>query len=83
MFGFIKKCFFTGLGFLWALTSVNSLSCISMKKQECKAWLQIFNVNSNEPCFILSVLKQVNVVVVATISMIYMQNCVFFILLKF
>ena len=36
MFEFVKKCFFTGLPFLLILTKVNSLSCISMKNQECK-----------------------------------------------
>ena len=39
MFGFIKKCFFTGLTFL------------SMNNQECKVRPQIVNVNSDEPVF--------------------------------
>ena len=71
MFGFIKKCFFTGLTFLLTLTSVQSLSCISMNNQECK-----------NLCFFLLVLKQVNAVVVLTISIIRMQNCAFLMLLK-
>ena len=49
--GFIKKCFFTGLTFLSALMSVNSLICILMNNQECKVRPQIVNVNSNEPVF--------------------------------
>ena len=48
---FIKKCFFTGLTFLSALMSVNSLSCISMNNQECKVTPQIINVSSDEPVF--------------------------------
>ena len=48
---FIKKCFFTGLTFLSALVSVNSLSCISMNNQECKVTPQIINVSSDEPVF--------------------------------
>ena len=51
MFGFIKKCFFTGLTFLSTLTSGNLLGCISMNNQECKVRLQIVNVNSDEPVF--------------------------------
>ena len=51
MFGFIKKCFSTGLAFLSTLTSVNLLSCISMNNQECKVRPQIVNVNSDEPVF--------------------------------
>ena len=51
MFGFIKKCFFTGLAFLSTLTSVNLLSCISMNNQECKVRPQIVNVNSKKPVF--------------------------------
>ena len=56
MFGFIKKCFFTGLIFLSTLTGVNSLNtiplcCISMNNQECKVRPQIFNVNGDDPVF--------------------------------
>ena len=80
MFGFIKKVFFTGLIFLLTLTNVNSLSYISMNNQKCKVRPQIVNVNSDEPVFYLLVLKQVNAVVVATISIIHMQNCVFLML---
>ena len=51
MLGFIKKCFFTGLTFLSALTSVNMLSRISMNNQECKVRPQIVNVNGDDPVF--------------------------------
>ena len=51
MFGFIKRCSFTGLTFLSTLISVNLLSCISMNNQECKVRPQIVNVNSDEPVF--------------------------------
>ena len=48
-----------------------------MKNQECKVRPEIINVNSNEPVFILLVLKQVNVAVVVIILMIHMQKYVF------
>ena len=51
-----------------------------MNNQECKVRPEIVNANSDE--FILLVLKQVNTVVLGIISMIYMQNCVFLMLLK-
>ena len=83
MLGFIKRCFFTRLAFLSTLTTVNSLNCISMNNQECKERLQIVNVNSEKPViFPFSILKQVNAVIVVTLSIIHMQNCVFLMLLK-
>ena len=51
MFGFIKKCFLTGLTFLSNLTSINLLSCISLNNQEYKVGPQIVNVNGNDPVF--------------------------------
>ena len=48
MFGFIKKCFFTGLAFLSTSTSINLLSCISMNNQECKVRPQFFSLNRDE-----------------------------------
>ena len=84
MFEFIKKVFFTGLTIL---TSVNPLTatplkCISMNIQECKVKPQFVNLNRDEPvCFFL-VLKQVNAIVVATISIIHTQNWVFLMLLE-
>ena len=47
MFRFIKKVFFVGLTILSSFMSVNSLSCISMNNQACKARPEIINVNSN------------------------------------
>ena len=64
------------------LSSVNPLKCIPINNEECKVRPQIVNVNSKEPVFFLLTLKQVNAVVVVTISMIHMQNCVFLLLLK-
>ena len=77
MFGFTKRCFFTGLVFLSTLTSVNSLSFISMTNQECKVRPQIVIFNGDNPIFFPLVLKQVNAVVVVTMQIIFMQNCVF------
>ena len=65
MFRLIKRCLFTDLEFL---TGVNSLNCVSMSNQKCEKRQQIVNVN-----------KQVNIVILATISIIHAQNCVFLI----
>ena len=51
MFGFAKKMFFTGSTILTSFTSTNSLSCISMNNQECKARPQVVNINGDEPLF--------------------------------
>ena len=52
IFRFVKKFFFIGLTILSNFTNTSSsLSCISMKNQECKARLQVVNVNSNNPVF--------------------------------
>ena len=51
IFGFVKKVFFLGLTNLSSFTSVNSLSCISMSNQPCKARPEIVNVNSDNPIF--------------------------------
>ena len=85
MLAFIKKCFFTGLAFLSTLARIHllnavPLSCISMKNQEYKVRPQVINVNGMILFFFLLVLKQVNAVVVSTISIIRIQNCVFLIL---
>ena len=76
MLWFIKKYFFTGLTFVSIFTSVNSLSCVSMNNQECKVRPQIVTL-----VFPL-VLKQVNAAVVATRSIIHLQNCALLMLLK-
>ena len=51
MLGFFKKVFFVGLKILSSFTSVNSLSCISVKNQEWKTRPQVVNVNGDEPVF--------------------------------
>ena len=52
MFHFIKKVFFIGLTILSNFTNASSsLSCISMKNQECKTRPEIININSNNPIF--------------------------------
>ena len=48
---FVDKVFFTGLTILSNFTRINSLSCISMSNQPCKARPEIVNVNSNNPIF--------------------------------
>ena len=73
VFGFVKKVFFVGLTILSSFTNTNSLSCISMNNQECKTKPQVVK----SLCFFHLVLKQVNVVVVAVISVIRMQKFVF------
>ena len=81
MFQLIKKVFFLGLTILSDFTNANFLlNCISMKNQECKVRPDIINVNSNEPYFILLVLKQINVVAVVIILMTHMHKDVFLLL---
>ena len=51
IFKFVKKVFFIELTILSDFKNANSLSCISMKNQECKTRPQVVNVNSNNPIF--------------------------------
>ena len=51
-----------------------------MNNQECKVRPQLVNVNGDDPVFFHLVLKQVNAAVVATMSIIHIQNCVFLML---
>ena len=52
MFQFIKKVFSIGLTVLLNFTNASSsLSCISIKNQECRVRPEIINVNSNNPIF--------------------------------
>ena len=51
IFRFVKIVFFIGLTILSNFTSVNSLSCIQMNNQPCKARPEIINVSSNNPVF--------------------------------
>ena len=77
MFKFIKQIFVSTIIFFGSLSSMKPLECVSMNNQECKERPEIVNVNSNEP-FNLSL----NAVVVVTILMIPVQNCVFLMLLR-
>ena len=82
VFRFVQKVFFVGLTILSNFTHASSPSCILMKNQECKARLQIVNLNSNNIILYLTLLvsKQINVMATVIILMIYMQKCVFLIL---
>ena len=56
IFRFVKKVFFIGLTILSDFTNASSLnaislSCISIKNQECKTRPQVVNVNGDEPVF--------------------------------
>ena len=56
MFQFVKKVFFIGLTISSDFTNASSLNaisltCISMKNQECKTRQQVVNVNGDEPVF--------------------------------
>ena len=66
MFRSVKWIFISAMMYFgYNLSSVNSLECISISNQECKARPEIVNVNSNDPVFFfLLVLKQVNAAVV-------------------
>ena len=76
MFGFVKQIFISVITFFGCgQPSVNSLKCISMTNEECKVRPQV-----RLPVFYLLVLKEVNEVVVVTISVTHMQKCVFLML---
>ena len=52
MFGFIRKVFIETMIFLsFNVLNVNSLECVSVSDQECKARPKIIDVNANEPVF--------------------------------
>ena len=51
IFTFAKNVFFIGLTILSSFTSVNSLICISVNNQPCKARPETINVISNNPVF--------------------------------
>ena len=57
MFRFIKQIFISALMYFSNLSSVNSLKCVSMKTQKCKARPEIVDINSNNPIFYLLPLK--------------------------
>ena len=78
MFRFIKQIFVSTMTFFGSnLSSMSPLECVSMNNQEYKVRPEIVNVNTNEPLFHPFSIKQVNAVVVVTISMILIQNCAF------
>ena len=83
MFGFVKRIFVSTMMFFGCnLSSVNPLECVSMNNQECKVRPEVVNINSNEPIFYPFSIRTSKCVVVVTILMIPMQNCVFLMLLK-
>ena len=52
MLKFMKRKFISAMVFFGCnLSSVNSLKCISISNQECRATPEIVNVNSKEPVF--------------------------------
>ena len=51
IFRFVKKVFSIGLTIVSNLVSTNSLSCISMNNQPCKARPEIINIISNNSIF--------------------------------
>ena len=54
MFGFVKEIFVSAMMFFSCnISGVNSLKCVSMNNQECKARPEIINVNNDEPTFYL------------------------------
>ena len=76
----LLKKYFNRVSSLSILVTTAPLSGISMNNQACNVKPEIINVNTGEPVFILLVLKQINAVVVVTISMIHMQKNVFLML---
>ena len=65
--------------FSFSLPNVKSFNCISINNQEYKVRPQIVIVNSKESVFFPF---SINAAVVAIISIIHMQNCVFLMLFK-
>ena len=57
MFGFIKQIFISATMLFNSLLGVNSLECISIKKEKYKVRPEIVDINSNNPYFILLALK--------------------------
>ena len=52
MFGFIKKAFIAAMAFLIPnVLNLNSLKCVSMNNQECKARPKMIDINNNEHVF--------------------------------
>ena len=51
MVRFIKQILVSTIMFFSSLSNVNSLECVSMKNQKCKARLEIVNISSYDPIF--------------------------------
>ena len=51
MFKFIKQIIISALMYFGNLSNVNSLECVSIKNQECKARPEIVDINSNNSKF--------------------------------
>ena len=78
--GLSKKNVFTALMIFGCnRVRINPLKFVSINNQECKVRPEIININSNEPLFYPFSVKisSGNVMVVAMILMIHMQNYVF------
>ena len=75
MFGFIKKCFYRISTFI-DFNKSRFVKLYFNEQSGMQSTTTNVNVNSSEPVFFLLVLKQVNVVVLVTISMIHIPNCV-------
>ena len=83
MFKFVKQTFILAMMFFSCnLPGVNSLSCISMKNQECKTRPQVINVNSNNPIFYPFSIKTSKCSANCNILTIRMQKFVFLTLQK-
>ena len=75
LFGFIKKCFYRISTFI-DFNKSRFVKLYFNEQSRMQSTTTNVNVNSSEPVFFLLVLKQVNVVVFVTISMIHIPNCV-------
>ena len=52
MFEFVKEAFFVVMTlFNFNVLNVNSLECVSLKNQDCKARPKIIELNKNDPVF--------------------------------
>ena len=52
IFRFVQKVFFLGITVLSNFTNaISSLSCISIKNQECETRPEVININSDNPIF--------------------------------
>ena len=81
MFKFIKKIFVSALMFFGSLSNVNSLECVSMKNQDCRARPEIINISINNPIFFPFSIKT-NVVAMVIILVIHTQKFVLLTLKK-